>query len=108
VKNLVTPLVDALTLQVVLTHPLLVVRSTPQVLALLLKSLVTGWPTLVLLLVLVVPTGTLLLLQSVPGRRPNYSTDLDIAWFDDLSSISTVNCRWLGLTGKACRVEHYT
>jgi hypothetical protein len=107
-RSLATALVDALTLQVLLSHPLLVVTSTLQVLALLLKSLVTGWPTLVLLLVLVVPTGTLLLLQSVPGRRPNYSTDLDIAWFDDLSSISTVNCRWLGLTGKACRVEHYT
>jgi hypothetical protein len=74
-----TALVDALTLQVSLSHPLLVVRSTLQVLALPLKSLVTGWPILVLLLVLVVPTGTPLPLQSVPGRRPNYSTDLDIA-----------------------------
>jgi hypothetical protein len=105
-----TALVDALTLQVLQSHPLLVVTSTPQVLALPLKSLVTGWPTLMLLLelVLVLLTGTPLLLQSARGRRPNYSIDLDIASIDDLSSISTVDCQWLGLTREACRVENYT
>jgi hypothetical protein len=68
----------------VLTNPPLVVKITLPVLVLLLKSLlkVTGWPTLVplvLVLVLVVPTGTLLLLRSLPGRRPNCSSDDDIA-----------------------------
>jgi hypothetical protein len=66
----------------VLTNPPLVVKITLPVLVLLLKSLlkVTGWPTLVpLVLMLVVPTGTPLLLRSLPGKRPNYSSDDDIA-----------------------------
>jgi hypothetical protein len=76
---------------VVLTHPPLVVRTTLPVLVPPLKSLPkeTGWPTLVpLVLMLVVLTGTPLLLKSLPGREPNCSSDDDIAWFDDLSYMS--------------------